>query len=266
MLEQGDLQNVPVLTEDERKIIIEAALALNEAIPSVQTSHGAMEVCGRPGDEYNERGDIRALLTHHGWTCVRCGVNECWRRPGKDCGWSATLRDRVFYVFSSNAAPFEPNHPYAPFAVYALLEHQGDFVQAAGALREEGFGSDVPAESGDVDISSLVANLLSPIPERGPTVPDPGPIPECLFHVPGFISQVMNFTMTNAPYPNIGLAFCGAMGPAVVPGRTEGLHAGRPAPEPVPVGAGQQRNRQGFSSKSQFACVVRGWSCRRPGR
>ena len=211
MLEQGDLQNVPVLTEDERKIIIEAALALNEAIPSVQTSHGAMEVGGRPGDEYNERGDIRALLTRHGWTCVRCGENECWRRPGKDCGWSATLRDRVFYVFSSNAAPFEPNHPYAPFAVYALLEHQGDFVQAAGALRDEGFGSDVPAESGDVDISSLVANLLLPVGERGPTVPDPGPIPECLFHVPGFISQVMNFTMTNAPYPNIGLAFCGAM-------------------------------------------------------
>ena len=210
-LEQGDLQNVPVLTEDERKIIIEAALALNEAIPTVQTSYGTTEIGGRPGDEYNERGDIRALLTRHGWTCVRCGENECWRRPGKDRGWSATLRGRVFYVFSSNATPFEPNHPYAPFAVYALLEHQGDFALAASALREEGFGSDVPAESADVDISSLVANLLSPVAERGPMVPDPGPIPECLFHVPGFISQVMNFTMTNAPYPNIGLAFCGAM-------------------------------------------------------
>ena len=47
----------------------------------------------------------------------------------------------VFYVFSSNAAPFEPNQAYSPFAVYALLEHQGDFAQAASALRDEGFGS-----------------------------------------------------------------------------------------------------------------------------
>lgn len=40
---------------------------------------------------------------------------------------------------------------------------------------------------------------------------DPGPLPEELLHVPGFISEVMDFTMTNAPYPNVGLAFCGAM-------------------------------------------------------
>ena len=32
------------------------------------------------------------------------GENEYWRRPGKDKGWSATLKDRVFYVFSSSAA------------------------------------------------------------------------------------------------------------------------------------------------------------------
>ena len=92
-----------------------------------------------PGDEFNERGDVRALLVRHGWQCVGGGENERWRRPGKDQGWSATLRDRVFYVFSSNAAPFEPNHPYSPFAVYALLEHQGDFAQAASALRGRGF-------------------------------------------------------------------------------------------------------------------------------
>ncbi|MBU4270526.1 MAG: DUF3987 domain-containing protein [Planctomycetes bacterium] len=212
VLEQGEFQNLPVLTEDERNVIVEAAWALNEAIPAVQRSPGATEMCGRPGDDFNQRGDIRALLARHGWTCVRGGDNECWRRPGKDRGWSATLRDRVFYVFSSSAAPFEPNRAYSPFAVYAMLEHQGDFAQAASALRDEGYGSDVSdMESGVVDISTLVANLISPLAERSPTVPDPGPIPECLFRVPGFIEQVMDFTMTNAPYPNVGLAFCGAM-------------------------------------------------------
>jgi len=40
---------------------------------------------------------------------------------------------------------------------------------------------------------------------------DPGPIPEELLRVPGFISEVMQFTLENAPYPNVPLAFCGAM-------------------------------------------------------
>ena len=39
----------------------------------------------------------------------------------------------------------------------------------------------------------------------------PGPIPEHLFNVPGFVGRVMDFTLANAPYPNLGLAFCGAM-------------------------------------------------------
>jgi hypothetical protein len=211
-LECGSFQNLPVLTEAERKILIEAARALNEAVPAVETPGGASEACGRPGDEFNERGDVRALLVRHGWKCVSGGENERWRRPGKDQGWSATLRAGVFYVFSSNAAPFEPNHPYSPFAAYALLEHQGDFAQAASALRDEGFGSDGVAEdAGGVDISALVAKLVAPPGDHGPAVPDPGPIPEYLFQVPGFVGQVMEFTLASAPYPNLGLAFCGAM-------------------------------------------------------
>ncbi len=42
-------------------------------------------------------------------------------------------------------------------------------------------------------------------------VRDPGMIPEHLFQVPGLVSEVMDFTLANAPYPNVGLAFCGAM-------------------------------------------------------
>jgi len=40
---------------------------------------------------------------------------------------------------------------------------------------------------------------------------DPGLIPEPLLRVPGFISEVMDFTLSHAPYPNVGLAFCGAV-------------------------------------------------------
>ena len=111
-------------------------------------------MCGRPGDEFNERGDVRALLVRHGWTCVGGGENESLAPAGQGPGLECHAAGGVFYVFSSNAAPFEPNHPYSPFAVYALLEHQGDFAQAASALRDEGFGSDGRG-AGGVDISAL---------------------------------------------------------------------------------------------------------------
>jgi hypothetical protein len=61
----------------------------------------------------------------------------------------------VFYAFSSNAAPFEANRAYSPFAVYALLEHAGDFQAAATELRRSGYGA-APEPVGDVDLSGLM--------------------------------------------------------------------------------------------------------------
>ena len=91
----------------------------------------------RPGDDFASRGDPRPYLQAHGWTL--CGTksdgNELWTRPGKDprLGHSATLKDGVFFVFSSNAAPFEPNRGYNAYQVFALLEHANDFKAATAA-------------------------------------------------------------------------------------------------------------------------------------
>ena len=107
VLERGAFDAVPLLTAAERSLLIEAACTLNETLPPpVRTPRGA-EAQGRPGDDYNARGDIRELLRRHGWNLVRGGENEYWRRPGKDQGWSATLRGQVLFVFSSNAVPFD---------------------------------------------------------------------------------------------------------------------------------------------------------------
>ena len=54
MLERGSFQNLPVLTEAERKILIEAAWALNEATPAADDSGRPTEMGGRPGDEFND--------------------------------------------------------------------------------------------------------------------------------------------------------------------------------------------------------------------
>lgn len=209
VLEQGSFERIPLLSESERSLLIEAACALNEAIPSASSAQAQETGSGRPGDDFNERGDIREILIRHGWARVRGGENEYWRRPGKTSGWSATLRDRVLYVFSSNAAPFEPERSYAPFSVYALLEHSGDFAQAATALRETGYGE--AKNDQDVDLSGILAGVPVDEPEQAPRYVDPGSLPAKMFQVPGFISEVMDHCLATAPYPNVPLAFCGAL-------------------------------------------------------
>ena len=218
---QGSLKDLPVLTAAERDILLSAAWSLNEYVPEVVdgprngqspahvASGPATPSTARPGDDFNAEGDVRAILEAHGWTLAKAGENEYWRRPGKTAGWSATLKDRVLYVFSSNATPFEPNKGYSPFAVYAWLEHGGDFTAAAAALRVHGFGDDVVVDS-SVDLSAFDGRF-DEVPEEPPTIEDPGPLPENLLRIPGFVGEVMDYSLATAPYPNLVMAFCGAL-------------------------------------------------------
>lgn len=61
-----------------------------------------------------------------------------------------------------------------------------------------------------VDLSGIIGPS-DPSPPAEPTVPDPGPMPEGLLRVPGFVGEVMGFCLSAARYPNLPLAFCGAM-------------------------------------------------------
>ena len=234
-LTRGDLCDLPVLIEEERDVLLRAAWELNEYVPpavdgppgrpqSARVGPVSRPIAGagtdRPGDDFNARGDVRAVLESHGWYRVSAGENEYWRRPGKTSGTSATLKacenGLVFYVFSSNAHPFEANRAYSPFAVVAYLEHGGDFSAASRALSAAGFGQSSPVRTGGghceggADISHLLA-WADDIEAQIERVPDPGPIPDDLFDVPGFVGRVVDFCLATAPYPNRALAFCGAM-------------------------------------------------------
>jgi hypothetical protein len=147
----GDLCTLPVLTQEERDLLIDTARSLNEVLPEVKqpkAHEGGKQASGQgllPGQDYDERGDLRALLQKHGWTFKGHSSDgrEKWARPGKERGKvnSATLTDgKVLYVFSSNAHPFEVSKGYGPFAVYATLEHGGDFSAASKALAAQGYG------------------------------------------------------------------------------------------------------------------------------
>lgn len=70
-----------------------------------------------------------------------------------------------------------------------------------------------PHDDGDVDLSSFrVSARDSPPESQGePRPDDPGPLPDELLHVPGFVGEVMDYCLATAPYPNPVMAFCGAL-------------------------------------------------------
>lgn len=220
-VQQGTLEEPPTLTADERASLLAAARALDERPPVVAPAPAKMQAADgaafaeRPGDDWNERGDLGSILVRHGWRLLRSDTrNQYWRRPGKEAGeHSATFDGGVFYVFSSNAAPFEPNKGYSKFQAFALLECGGDYTAAARTLLDQGYGIPAPDAGAKVDLSRLLAKIEEA--RKGEPVegvfPDPGPMPDDLLSVPGFVNALRDHTMRTAPYPNKMLAFAGAL-------------------------------------------------------
>jgi archaellum biogenesis ATPase FlaH len=145
-LRQGNFIDIPQITPSEREILLRCAKLLNEHTPPVRSPKASSNDQSRsglsPGDDFNQRGDIRAFLEGKGWTYTGSqGDTERWRRPGKDRGSSASLLDsKTFYNFSSNAHPLEQGQSYDLFGLYTAYEHGGDFKAAARALAQQGYG------------------------------------------------------------------------------------------------------------------------------
>jgi hypothetical protein len=148
-----DLTQIAVITAKERQILFEAARSfdkweehLRENRPWTQRrSQSGAASGGRPGDYFNARANWPDILQPHGWSLEGDdgGSIDYWCRPGKTSGISATTNyedSDLFYVFSSNADPFDQDRAYTKFHAYALLEHDGDFSAAARALARRGYG------------------------------------------------------------------------------------------------------------------------------
>lgn len=190
LMVQGGIADFPVITPEERDILLDAARSFNEYIKNEVTGGGdKTAVAGdtglRPGDDYNLRGDWRPLVEADGWhKChERQGV-EYWRRPGKPRGISATFNAPLcpngFYVFSTNASPFESLTNYSPFAVYTMLEHNGDFSAAARDLRGQGYGSVTDKGGGNGRKPMTTAVIVMPDNAPMPPLPEIARLPEGL--------------------------------------------------------------------------------------
>lgn len=151
---QGTPLSLPIITEKELKLLHAVAGLLDEYVDEVKPAQAPRSAHKTdysndgisPWADYNERGNYEEVLEKHGWRRMRCNANNhcMWARPGKtDGGISATTGfsgRRLFYCFSSNAAPFDGGKGYNPFGVYARLEHGGSNSDAVKRLRELGYG------------------------------------------------------------------------------------------------------------------------------
>jgi len=100
-------------------------------------------------------------------------------------------------------------------------ELQHKINQAATKSHDRPFGwlrDDEPLEQTcePVDLSGIVSKpnavpVKCDITADTTRIVDPGRLPDHLFEVPGLVGRVMDFTLANAPYPNVALAFCGAI-------------------------------------------------------
>ena len=144
-VERGDWANLPVISAATRRVFLDAARSLSEtpkeppkpqspAVPRSTFSGDSI------ADELRTNGELQRRLVAHGWRYVETrGGNEHWRRPGKDDGISATisLSKGCFYVFSSNAYPFEAGKSYSPLQAIAALDFGGDEKAAARRYLDE---------------------------------------------------------------------------------------------------------------------------------
>jgi hypothetical protein len=166
---QGRPESIPTVKPETRELMLGFARALNEHEPKeeardrteykkVARKSGKL----RPGDDFNERGDVEQVLLNNGWTIShRQGQIVYFSKPGKRSrGHNATLHavaPNWFYCFSTSASPFDHQRGYSAFKVYALLEYGGDYKAAAKALREQGYGSQ------EKKVKVILAPRLEPV-------------------------------------------------------------------------------------------------------
>jgi putative DNA primase/helicase len=144
----GGTATIPTISADERDLLYWACNQY-DLMPAAEPGNkqrarpaNLSSDFQRAGDDYNERASWDDILGPAGWKRTRknfVGNGAAWTRPGKERGVSATTGtasdgiDR-FYVFSTSTT-FETEIPYSKFAVYTHLEHDGNYDQAATALR-----------------------------------------------------------------------------------------------------------------------------------
>ncbi|MFH1197151.1 MAG: VapE domain-containing protein [bacterium] len=148
---QGDFSNILEITVEERESLLSSARSFDQTIKpiSLKNTSGLKFTSDKPWELFNNDPEMlneaKNLLSKNGWSLEYSNdEHEYWKRPGKnDPGISASFNETFFYVFSTNAYPFEANRAYTPFAIYTYLNYgteSDDFKKATLDIIDKGYG------------------------------------------------------------------------------------------------------------------------------
>jgi len=159
---RGELTNINTISVEEANNLMAYAVYFNEQDtykeytppPSVTIERNGLS----PLDDYDHKNTPIDLMLAYGWTIVQqSGDKISLCRPDKKGGISATWNHVPgrLYVFTTSTL-FTAGTIYKPSAVYAILNHAGDWVAAAKQLRRDGYGDD-PPEKKEIDYDMFPA-------------------------------------------------------------------------------------------------------------
>ena len=208
---RGDWAALPVVSAATRQTFLDAARSLSETPKKPPKKPNVVpRSVANDGDSIADwmrtQGIIPRLLTANGWRYVETrGDNEHWRRPGKNDGVSGTLNleKLCFYVFSSNAAPLEPNRAYSALQLAATFEFGGDEKAAARHYADE--------RDSTGSVSSLPDIIVEPTKRKTVKPKERPTFPECLLNVGGLLGDLMSYTESQEYKPQPTLRFAGAL-------------------------------------------------------
>ncbi|UKI33720.1 MAG: DUF3987 domain-containing protein [Lentisphaeria bacterium] len=161
-----------------------------------------------PDDEWKHTMpafDLDSWITQY---CPELGSPQPWKGGRKwifpVCPFNEahTNKSAVLIQEPSGAVAFKCHHNGC----------SGNDWRALRELREPGCYDRREEVSSDVDLSGILKpNRIEKQEKEAPLFPNPGPVPDKLLSIPGFIDDVVKLSMQSAPYPNRVLSFTGAL-------------------------------------------------------
>ena len=190
---------------EEPQDIVSVSLKQMQDIVSYQNKNPQTDV---PDDEWKHTIPAFDLDSWIAQYCPELGSPQPWKGGRKwifpVCPFNEahTNKSAVLIQEPSGAVAFKCHHNGC----------SGNDWRALRELREPGCYDRREEANSDVDLSGILKpNRIEKQEKEAPLFPNPGPVPDKLLSIPGFIDDVVKLSMQSAPYPNRVLSFTGAL-------------------------------------------------------
>ena len=190
---------------EEPQDIVSVSLKQMQDIVSYQSEDTQTDV---PDDEWKHTMPAFDLDSWIAKYCPELGSPQPWKGGRKwifpVCPFNEahTNKSAVLIQEPSGAVAFKCHHNGC----------SGNDWRALRELREPGCYDRRKEANSDVDLSGILKpNRIEKQEKEAPLFPNPGPVPDKLLSIPGFIDDVVKLSMQSAPYPNRVLSFTGAL-------------------------------------------------------